>query len=498
MLRLPSSPGRGADRALHGPRPPRCLPRAGLPRRAGLLPWALLTLLALAGCGERPGTASDDPLVLVLGCPPDGPPPTQGLVARTVVQGRLSEAFPLVPAPGRPPGTYRVPGAPETGFLLELPDGWGMLSRMGVPHLRRGGEPTLVRVGRFHSLYVISGTRERPLGDVWGLRRVDPGQGLREALPLEVVPSEDGYTILRLRPADWTGGLALQGRFADGSLTETVLLQPKERGLPIYRVLQGEPLAPLQVVVVGASAPDTWVRVRVLGLPVEETQRRPLRDGVASFPGVSTTGEGVEVLPDERTPVGALRLPPGGWMREAEVRLRAPPGPDARALHLSLPADEEVRLVQLRGAAEASYGRVPFRVADGQIEVSLEPGAWRALVSTARGLRAAAFEVPAAGPVAAVPLGAPTAPVTVRGRVEQLQGGTVAWQRDEDGRWVLGQGFVAAIRSGGAYEAELPAGRYRLRLTAPDGTVDERRERTFEPGALVSLDLDPPQPAPPR
>ena len=94
-------------------------------------------------------------------------------------------------------------------------------------------------------MYCISMNIDRPLGEVWAARRVEPSGALGAALHLEVQADDKGWVLLRFKPEEWAGPMALQGRFADGRLTELVLTTPGEAGRPLLKQFNLEPTAPL-------------------------------------------------------------------------------------------------------------------------------------------------------------------------------------------------------------------------------------------------------------
>ena len=65
------------------------------------------------------------------------------------------------------------------------------------------------------------------------------------------------------------------------------------------------------------------------------------------------------------------------------------------------------------------------------------------------------------------------------------------WERQEDGRGVLGDGFVVFAR-GGAFEVTLPAGTYRLFVENASGVRSAPQEFALMPGQRVSATLDAP------
>jgi hypothetical protein len=57
----------------------------------------------------------------------------------------------------------------------------------------------------------------------------------------------------------------------------------------------------------------------------------------------------------------------------------------------------------------------------------------------------------------------------------------------EDGRKVLGQGFVVGAGQAGAFEAVLPAGRYLLEIQGPDGARSAPKAFDLSPGLRVNV-----------
>jgi hypothetical protein len=450
----------------------------------------LFLLLGLSACSGDDEKRALPVLLEVVAHRLDGEPPTQGLQVQKVGSTSLGPPIALVAVPGRP-HVYEVPGAGAGRYGLTLPGGWGMLSVSGQPpFLQPDGRPTRVNVGRPHTMYCTAMSIDRPLGEVWGARRVDPSGALGAALHLEVQADDKGWILLRFKPEEWAGPMALQGRFADGRLTELVLTKPGVGGRPILRQLNAEPTAPLRVTVVGGEAggAGVWVRARVLGLPLDEVQERPVRDGVAEFEGIATSKEGLEIEVQAGPERATYRLATDAWARLGEVRLLAPLPGRTRAIVSGVSPADLVR-VQLRRGDESSYGWVPHASDANAAWVEAAPGTWRVLVETKHGF--AQSEVTVEGNLtmstAVTELGTATVVGTLRGATEAR----LVWERQERGRGVLAHGFVVVVR-GGAFEVTLPAGTYRLFVENASGVRGAPQEFALMPGQRVSATLDAP------
>jgi hypothetical protein len=465
------------------------------PRRAGAWLAAALACVSLAACGDDPAPALPV-LVHVVAHRFDGEPPSRELAVRRLGSTTLEAPIPLVPVAGRP-HVYEARGATAGRYVLVLPEGWGPLASSVQPYLQPDGRPTRMNVGRNYTIYCAASGVDRPLGDVWGARRVEPSGALGAALHLDVQPDGAGWVLLRFKPEEWAGPLALQGRFTDGRLTELVLTTPSEGGRPILRHLAVEPVAPLDVPVVGAetAAAPLWVLARVLGLPLDEVQQQPVREGVARFDGLATSRDGLELTLGDGPDAPRFRLATEAWARGGEVRLLAPL-PGRVPVRLPMPADAQLVRVQLRPEEGSSYGWVPARVDGGGVLVDVAPGTWRALVETSKGFHESRFRVPANGEMVYLSsVVDPQSGAVVRGSVKGAGGERVVWERQEDGRGVLGHGFAVRVRSDGAFEVVLPAGAYRTVIETARGTRSAPRERTLMPGDQVSVALEaPPDP----
>lgn len=423
----------------------------------------------------------------------DGEPPKHDLAVRRATKMGAGPPIALVPVAGRP-NVYEVPGAEAGRYVLTLPDGWGALFVTLPPFLQPDGRPTRVNAGRPHTMYCTSSAPGRQLGEEWAARRVEPSGALGAALHLEVKPDGEGWVLLRFRPEEWATPMALQGRFADGGLTELVLTTPAASGHPILRQLGAEPTARLLVTVVGGegAAATTWVRARVLGLPLEEMHERPVRDGSARFEGLATSREGLEITVGEGPEAVRHRFTTAQWARAGEVRLLGPRAGSERVNLPDLSAGDIVH-VQMREEGGSSYGLVPHEQDGTGAWLRVGPGDWRALVETTKGFVQLRFAV-RPGAVSATKPTAPEMPAVVRGTLKGAAAARIVWERLEDERPVLAHGFTAFV-SGGAFESTLPPGTYRFSLENAGGVRGASTEIALMPGQQVSL---PPQDVPPE
>lgn len=457
------------------------------------LRWALAASLSLlvGACGDAP-RATSWPLVELVASPLDGEPPREGLSVERAEPGAPPGSYPLTAVPGRPL-VFEARGAPRGGYLLRMPGEWAMLGTPILPGLEPDARLTRIRVGRHHTLYLVSHRSQRPLGDTWALRRLLPEEQRGRAVPVRIEQDALGTVLIRVPPEEWRGTLELQGRFADGGLCEHWPFYPGEFGLPILRSLEPEPLAPLRVPVVGAAeGAETWVTARVVGLPLGEQQRAPVRDGLADFAGLPTTGLSLELESGEVGPLGPLSLPAGSWYDEGEIRLHARLA-GARPVRLALPPGAPVTRCQIGVPGGPSFGLVAWREEAGALVLEAAPGAWRLLLTRGPGHAFGRFEVPVAGEPTGVDVG-PTVPdAVVRGIVAGGDRGRLLWERLEGDVPVLAHGFVSAVRTGGTFAASLPPGTYRLTLESPLGPRDATRTLTLASGEQRSLSLDVPR-----
>jgi hypothetical protein len=455
----------------------------------------MLAILGLAGCGDDgPGAASGPvPLVEIVTNRLDGEPPDHDLSIRRVEQGALGSPVALTPVPGRP-RIYEARGATDGLYVLALPDGWGPLFVVTPPRVSAGA-PAKMSAGRPHTIYLTSRLLDRVLGETWAVRRVGPGGDLGPPLPLKVEMDGNGWVLLRMKPEDWAGPVVFQGRFDDRTLTEQVPTTLRERGLPILRQLEPEPAGPLRVVVVGVPAGvERWVHLRVLGLPIEEVQQRPVRDGVAEFPSVATPRGGLELRVGDDPDAYPYRVPSEVWARNGEVRVRDAGPQLIGGLRVPVPGASTLVRAQVRAEADESYGWAPAWAEGDAVVLPVNPGSWRVLVQTQAGFATGKVQVNADGTFETA-LGPVEPAAKVSGRVTgDTAGGRLVWRRIEDGQAVLAHGFVVGVGQGGAFQVALPPGEYRLELHGPEGARGAPRTHRFEAGEQVDLSLDMPVP----
>jgi hypothetical protein len=303
-----------------------------------------------------------------------------------------------------------------------------------------------------------------------------------------------GLTILRIPASFWGRGITLMGRYVDGGLTELVLIELKSHGLPVYRELDPQPLAPLRVVAAAPGAPVDGVLTAELetrGLPLVERQQVPVTSGVALFRGVPTDGSGLRVALRRGERTTAVELPPGSWRQEGEVRLHAPPEGTPLEVPLGLLGAEGTPRLQGRLEGGDSYGllSVSARLPETTGYAALEPGRWRLLIDTGTAMRTLRVEVEAAERVRVLEETPFEAPAVVQGSLLGGQARRLLWQREEDGLLVLGQGFVMQVDADGRYRGSLPPGTYQLVLEDPRGNRDKPRRFVLTPGMQLSLPL---------
>jgi hypothetical protein len=455
---------------------------------------ALLIGGGLGGCGGEPGSGGGAPRFQLLVCEADGEPPTQGLTVERL-EGRQLSNRPLVarPVPGQP-RIFEVPGAPDGQYYLHLPDGWGHLFLNSLPRLEAGGQLARLRVGRPHTLYLDSHVRGRLLGDVWGARKPQSNGDPGPAVPVEMVRDPGGITLVRLPAAQWAGPTTLMGRFVDGGLTEMILTELKEHGRPVYKELEPEPVGPLRVSIASPQplADDAlWAHVVAEGLPIEDHQQQPVRGGSAFFRAVPAGGSGISVSLGEGPDVPRFRIGPAGWREEGEVRLHAPP---SAPVAVQLPGVKAAPMLRIQARREDgdSYGLVPWVRAEAgdDVSVRLDLGRWRLLIDDGTNMRIRRLSVDGPGKVAVLDDPPPEPPAIVQGTLTMGEGRRLLWQREEDGRLVLGQGFVLRGGAGGRYRGRLPPGAYRLAVEDLNGVIGKPRRIVLTAGMQMSLPLD--------
>lgn len=470
-----------------------------MPRRLPFarLAWALAPLLlggGLGGCGGESGSAKGAPRFQLVVCELDGEAPTQGLTVERL-EGRQMSNSPLAARPvAGEPRVFEVPGAADGRYYLRLPDGWGHLVLNSLPLLQAGGRPALFRVGRPHTLYLDSHLRGRLLGDVWGARKPQPNGDPGPAVPLVMQRDPSGITIVRVPAEQWAGPITLMGRFVDGGLTEMLLTELKEHGRPVYHELEPEPVGPLRVSVASPQPlPDDtlWAHVSARGLPIEDHQQQPVRGGSAFFRAVPAGGSGVEVSLGEGPEALRFQIGPAGWREEGELRIHAPPAAPVAVELQGVKAGPLLR-VQARREDGDSYGLLPLTTTgEGDpVSVRLDVGRWRLLIDDGTHVRIRRLSVDGPGQVALLDDPPPEPPAIVQGSLTMGEGRRLLWQREEDGRLVLGQGFVLRGGSGGRFRGRFPAGAYQLVVEDLDGKPGKPRRVVLTSGMQLSLPLD--------
>jgi hypothetical protein len=453
----------------------------------------VLALVLGSGCGEPGADAPGVARIELVVCTSDGQPPREGLTVERVERSGLGPPLPLRPVAGEPL-LFDAPGVVDGSYHLKLPDAWGHLFINRLPRLTPGGPPARVRVGRPHSFYLVSHQPRRLLGDTWGALRPHGDGAPGTPIPLEVEQDPHGITILRVAPEHWDGPLVLMGRFVDGGLTQTWVGQLKPPGKPIYYELDPEPLAPARVVVAAPQpVPDDTVEVelRVLGLPLPESQRGKVRGGRVDLPGVSVGGTGVEVQVGAAGPASIVHFAAGAFHAVGDLRVHLPPAsPTPARVVLEGVTDGPDLVVQVRTEGGDGYGVVPVqRVAGSAPHVLLDAGRWRMIIDDGTTFRTRQLHVHGPTHVETLQDLPPEPPATVQGYVEGAIGPRLVWERIEDGRRVLGHGFVLPTQAGGRYRGRLPAGAYELVVEDARGQRHKPRRVDLTPGMQLSLPM---------
>ena len=475
------------------------MPRGSLSLRfvgtlAALLLGTLVGGTGFGGCGGDSGSGGDAPRFQLLVLEADGEPPTQGLTVERLEGRQLSNRPLAARAVSGQPRIFEVPGAPSGQYYLHLPGGWGHLFLNSLPRLEAGGPPARLRVGRPHSFYLDSHVRGRLLGDVWGVRKPQSNGDPGPAVPVEMVRDPGGITIVRLPPAQWAGPTTLMGRYVDGGLTEMILTELKEHGRPVYKELEPEPVGPLRVSVASPEplADDAlWAHVVAEGLPIEDHQQQPVRGGSAVFRAVPAGGSGVSVSLGEGPGAAWFHIGPAGWREEGEVRLHAPPAAPVEVALEGVKATPTLRIQGRRDEGD-SYGLLPvIHAATGDsVSQRLDRGNWRLLIDDGTNMRIRRLSVAGPGQMTVLEDPPPEPPATVQGTLTMGDGRRLLWQREEDGRLVLGQGFVLRAGTGGRYRGRLPAGAYQLVVEDLNAVLGKPRRVVLTSGMQMSLPLD--------
>ena len=209
------------------------IPRLWFAVAGVVLAGAALAILWLRGSGDAPHKLTW-PLVELVGSALDGEPPTVGLRVQRATGAPPHREVALVPVPGRP-HVFEATGAPDGRYLVNMPDGWGMMFVNQLPLLQPGGNPARVRVGRDHTIQAFSGAGGRALGTEWGVRRLEAHGALGASVLVKVEPDADDVVLLRWPAEEWHGDVSLQGRFADGGLTDVMQISFIARPSPLYR-----------------------------------------------------------------------------------------------------------------------------------------------------------------------------------------------------------------------------------------------------------------------
>ena len=482
----------------------------------------LLALPFLAGCGGDP--AEDGVFVRIITSDIDGP--VAGALRAKALDDGQGTVYDLVRTDEE--GVWRAPGAKPGPYRLYSDAGWGMLwtGRTGgsAPRLRGHDFPAaVVRMGKPRSLYVAIADPSLPSAPVtttWAaeVKALDAGDGVPfTPVELDITDQGEGIVGLHFPETHWRRGVAIRavGVMGDDSVSELLRYTVRDAELselPRMALVFPSPQAPLTVHLVtpdGTPAADGIpVRIHIGGIPLPARLETESYKGTARFDTLPTLGQGLRVV------VGAARRDglPGdaaAWYLDQEIWRRR------QAMHVLRFDPERVQRYPLGGGDKASvrevrvlpegsatFALVPV-VAEGtphpeghvaallphgrgDMLVGREDDTWEHIVYQANAEGGSGTRIGKVGRRARVRGMARGA--GIQGRVRFTR---VLPPHDEalPERQGAGQGFEAALTMDGAFELELPPGRYHVRIWTPAGPRGRGLTQTFNPGADARLQL---------
>ncbi|MDF1701206.1 MAG: hypothetical protein P1V36_08615 [Planctomycetota bacterium] len=470
-----------------------------------------LALPLVAGCGDDPMPAGVQ--VRILTSTADGP--VQGSLVLMSVDDGAGATYPLESVGG---DLYRAVGAQPGRFRVLSDQGWGMLwtGRQGsaAPLLRGGEYPAaLVRMGKPRSLYVAIADPSLPSAPVtarWAAEWKPLAGG--DAAPfrpadIEIVDQGEGIVSLHFNAAQWTRGTALRaaGFLGDGSVSELLSYTVRDADhheLPRMALVFPAPQARLAVHLVPPTgtapvADGVPVRVDVGGIPLRAVFEERSYGGSAHFEMLPTLGQGLRIS------VGPQRPDAHGYLLDQEVWRRrqalfVTPIEAATATRVPLPVGEvPVHEVRARHGTGAVFGRVPVVAAPTGAFALTVPGTQDLLVGYADGTWSHLVVTPAGDTVSGRRERLGERRCRIRGNARGAgPGGTVRFTRVLPvvadllpERRAEGEGFRAALTPDGAYEIELPPGRYEIQVWSAGGPRGRILKQDFGPGAEARLQL---------
>ena len=473
----------------------------------------LLCLPLLAGCGDE--EPPDGVFLRVLTSEADGAP-VGALRIKALDDGEGRE-YELVETDEA--DVYRAPGARPGPYRIFTDTGWGMLwtGRKGTSApLLRGHDfpPALVRLGKPRSLYVAIADPSLPSAPVtttWAadVRALDAGDEVPfRAADLEISDQGEGIVGLHFSETQWTRGVAIRavGVMGDGSISEMLRYTVRDADLfelPRMSLVFPSPQAPLTVHVLGSdgkpAADGTPVTIDVGGIPLAARITEKSFQGTARFETLPTLGQGLRVAVGEGKDAPAWYLDQETWRRRQAMHvLLVDP---VTSLRIGLPIGGEqanVREARARTAGADGFGLVPLAAAKGggtdvvipgstqDLLVGYDDGTWSAFM----GKDAAELQL-LKGPkdgagrrsrVRGIARGA-----GVQGRVQFTR--VMPAEHGLPERMAGGQGFQAALTLDGAFEIELPPGKYKMQIWTVSGPRGRTLTQTFGPGSDVRLQL---------
>ena len=459
-----------------------------------LLALLCLPLPVLGGCGERDGPATHGVRVRILTSEVDGPIQGTLLLENTGDEtGSLYEAVPLAGEPD----VFVAEKAPVGTYYVYTSEGWGMLwvgsQGPGAPLLRGADLPaTTVRMGKPRSLYIAAEDPRTFHGhviDQWGAdwKVAGSGDGAEgfEKVAIEVEPQGQGLMALRFPEAVWQEGHVIRvcGVYQSGVVSQLVSFVKRgaKVALPRIAFTNPAPLAPLEVVLVGADADtsvpdDLPVVVTLRHVPLEARFEARSHKGVVSFDGIGSLGGGIRIEVPSLGSNGAFEMSQEAWRTQGllHVLLFDPEGAPSVRLDAITADPVEIRAL-LPGTT--TYGRLPIWKEGGTsyTRAPAGPQAWRVLDADGRWIDCS-LEVAASGLSKIQKAEADQWAARIRGGVNGGgRGFEVQFTELVDGGTERGgAGLTARVDDYGKYEIRVPPGRYRLQVLRPGGSPGGR------------------------
>ena len=425
----------------------------------------------------------------------DGPLPQPVYARRLDVEG---DRIRLEKVRDEPP-TFLIPNAQAGQYDFFNDEGWRFINPGAMLQtFDPKNEPATIAMGRPYCAYVRGDPRtDFRIQSIVGVERIEGNrrEGIRY-VPVDdaqVVTHEGGWMAVRFPPDACQPGTdfrltgLLDGDHPYNPIKVRVGVQPRR---PYIAYAVPASVGRLQVALVGRK-PERTIDVEVLaafrGLPLGMTARARTLQGVATFPALGAFPQGLEVSVPEFGPGASYLMGLDRWRREGTVFLRAL---DADAVWVDVLPPEGVSVdnVSVWDRAADRFGLVPLERGEPlRVRVPKGPQHW---IVYAKG-KAHAFGVDVTeGMRVTVP---PMDDVVrVHGDLKVARTGyrVQFFRKMDDDTWIGGHGFDVDGSIGKDYEARIPAGTYRVRVTQPGGRSGKPLTLTWLPGANVELPLD--------